>query len=391
MEVTVEQSEPLREEALRRIEETRVAGRDTRHNRTANLQAIRGLVKGEPHYTFGIKGVDRFSFDEVLDAIAAITKCSKDPSVTTGGGYISPTSTLKGLVEASNRIATVARRGGRFLLGTGHPGSMLVFYGELGDLIREWGGTILDPARGALVPPNLDLEYIRDVAVTTDRCSLMHTHDSRAGDIMLDGVTRVDLVVADHGYAGAAINRGIPVVTVMDTNDPAVAVAKRLGADLTIVPMDDNRPLSCYRPIVDLIRRFGENEASVAAPHPPRSSGASANAVGRRKQTPPRVSLRQDVRDQLVVAEREVARRAGPEASLDELIYSFLESYQDQFLQAHFGSDEAVRSEPDPALSLAIAKRLHDALSQATIEKLSLAESDLTPDEIRSYLGNCEG
>lgn len=79
MRETAEQREELREVALRCIEETRVAGRDTRHNRSANLQAIRGLVNGEPHYTFGINGVDRFSFDEVLDAIASITKCSTVP------------------------------------------------------------------------------------------------------------------------------------------------------------------------------------------------------------------------------------------------------------------------------------------------------------------------
>ena len=41
--------EPVRARALRRIEETHVAGRDTRHNRLANLQAIRSVVEGDPH------------------------------------------------------------------------------------------------------------------------------------------------------------------------------------------------------------------------------------------------------------------------------------------------------------------------------------------------------
>jgi ribosomal protein S2 len=59
----------------------------------------------------------------------------------------------------------------------------------------------------------------------------------------LDGI---DLVVADHGFAGAAIAVGIPTVAVMDTNDAALAVVARRGAHLTVVPMDDNRPQGSY-------------------------------------------------------------------------------------------------------------------------------------------------
>ena len=44
-----------------------------------------------------------------------------------------------------------------------------------------------------------------------------------------------DLVVADHGFAGEAINRDIPTVAVMDTNDPGLAVAK-LGANVRWCP-----------------------------------------------------------------------------------------------------------------------------------------------------------
>ena len=65
----------------------------------------------------------------------------------------------------------------------------------------------------------------------------------------------VDLVVADHGFAGAAIASGIPTVVVMDTNDPAFAVVAGRGADMTVVPMDDNRPLNAYRAALDVVRR----------------------------------------------------------------------------------------------------------------------------------------
>jgi hypothetical protein len=374
----------LRERALRSIEETRVAGRDTRHNRSANLQAIRGLIRGEPHYTFGIEGVQRFSFDAVLDMVASITGCSKDPHVTTGGGYISPNSTLQGLEAAAERIATVARRGGTFLLGTGHPGSVLLYYLDLGELIRRWGGQILEPQRGALVPPNLDLDYLHGVAVTTDRNSLMHTHDSRAGQLMLAGTSGVDLMVADHGYAGAAINAGVPVVTLMDTNDPAVAVAQHLGADVIIIPLDDNRPLSCYRPIVGLIEELGAPFASSAA-----ANGMPALAAARAPVSavaPVAPAAVAPASADLQVAERLVAERVSSAAALDQLIYSFLQGYHDQFIQTHFAPDEVVRTEAHPALDLVIYKRLHDALRWATIEQLRLAQSPFTSEQIVAYL-----
>ena len=109
---------------------------------------------------------------------------------------------------------------------------MLFFYIELARLIRQWGGQVRQPARGENVPPNQELGYIDGVAVTTDRASLMHSHGHRAMDMMIEQASRVDLVVADHGYAGAAINAGIPVIALMDTNDPALALAHRLGASM---------------------------------------------------------------------------------------------------------------------------------------------------------------
>ena len=103
--------EQLRETARHRIEECRLAGQDTRHNRSANLQAIQNVVDHDSHYTWDITGVDTFSFDEILDTISGITGCSSDPEMTAGGGYISPNATLKALEAASSKIAAVARRG----------------------------------------------------------------------------------------------------------------------------------------------------------------------------------------------------------------------------------------------------------------------------------------
>jgi hypothetical protein len=79
-----------------------------------------------------------------------------------------------------------------------------------------------------------------------DGASLLHTHDPDPMRHVLRQAGAVDLVVADHGFAGAAVAAGIPVVAIMDTNDPALAVVAGRGADVTVVPMDDNRPLNSY-------------------------------------------------------------------------------------------------------------------------------------------------
>jgi hypothetical protein len=242
--------------ALRRIEDTNVAGHDTHHSRAMNLDAIRGLLHGDPSYTLGIATVERVAFREALDAVASVTGSSPDPDLTTGGGYIAPTATLRGLEEAARRIADVAERGGRFLVATGHAGSLLLFCMELARLIRSWGGEVAEPARGVWVPPNLTLDYVAGVAVATDGRGLPHTHDYRATELMLEQTEHVDLVIGDHGYAGAAINAGVPVVTLLDTNDPVPAVARRLGADVTIIPADDNLPPSSYLPLTELMREL---------------------------------------------------------------------------------------------------------------------------------------
>ena len=85
------------------------------------------------------------------------------------------------------------------------------------------------------------------VAVLTDRASARHTHSPRAMETMLAEVTP-DLVVADHGFAGAAIEAGVEAVSVADVNDPALIVAKAQGRTRIVVVMDDNVNADDYWP-----------------------------------------------------------------------------------------------------------------------------------------------
>ena len=243
-----------RASALQRIEATHVAGHDTTHSRAMNFGAIRDLPLGDLAYTPRAACDERVASRDALEVVASRIGVSPGPDPTAGDRYIAPTATLRGLEEAARRIADVAERGGRFLVATGHPGSLLPFCIEVAQLIRSLGGEVVEPARGAWVPPDLTLDYVAGVAVTTDGRCLPHTHDYRPMELMLEEVESVDLVIGDHGYAGAAISTGLPVVTLLDTSDPVPVVARRLGADVTIIPADDNLPPSSYLPLTELMR-----------------------------------------------------------------------------------------------------------------------------------------
>ncbi|MDP9242873.1 MAG: phosphatase, partial [Actinomycetota bacterium] len=58
-----------------------------------------------------------------------------------------------------------------------------------------------------------------------------------------------DLVFADHGFAGAAIEAGIETVSIADVNDPALLVAKAKGRTDAVIVMDDNVRPDAYWPV----------------------------------------------------------------------------------------------------------------------------------------------
>jgi hypothetical protein len=92
------------------------------------------------------------------------------------------------------------------------------------------------------------------VAVYTDRASALHTHSPEPMRRMLEEADP-DLVFADHGFAGAAIEAGIDTVSIADVNDPALVVARHLdkpGAGAVAV-MDDNVQPESYWPCFQVI------------------------------------------------------------------------------------------------------------------------------------------
>jgi hypothetical protein len=86
----------------------------------------------------------------------------------------------------------------------------------------------------------------------TDDERPLHTHD---GDVMTRILAEAtpDLVLADHGFAGAAIERGIEAISIADVNDPALLVAREQGRTEVVIVMDDNVEPDAYWPCFQVI------------------------------------------------------------------------------------------------------------------------------------------
>ena len=232
-----------------------VAGTNTSHGARVNVGKINLLLEGDPSNTYGMEDLLRgVSYEEAYGAVAEQIGNPPDREENQGRGCIDPARTAAGLLEAGARVRAVAEGGGRAVFATGHPGALLVYYLGLARWFEDLGGEVLttEPRiRGAGTP----LDWVGPVAALGDGASLHHSHDPAPMRRILREVGgEVDLVAADHGFAGAAVAAGIPTVAVMDTNDPAFAVVARRGADLTVVPMDDNRPQNSYVAALEVLK-----------------------------------------------------------------------------------------------------------------------------------------
>jgi hypothetical protein len=128
------------------------------------------------------------------------------------------------------------------LLATGHPAGLTLLYQAFGELLERGGAKLLRPLSGHSwreAGRHRQIRYLHGVAVLSDRGSTVHTHAPGPMELLLQEV-RPDLVIADHGFAGAAIQAGVETISVADVNDPALVVAKRRGRTEIVVVMDDN-------------------------------------------------------------------------------------------------------------------------------------------------------
>jgi hypothetical protein len=229
-----------------------VTGPHQSHTRRNALTKIKAMVSGDDEESrFGLSGLTTYSPAEVLGFIAELTGCSDDIDDYTGYDVMDPAKTVDAIVAGAQRLKAEADRGSTLLCCTGHPTGMLEHYIRVLDAYRAAGGKVVvlhEDADLGIRRRHSEIRYVGGVGMLADWGQLMHTHSSEPMEALLEAEPHPDFVIGDHGFAGAAIERGIPTLAIMDINDPALAVAWAEGKDVVIVPMDDNRPPRLYEP-----------------------------------------------------------------------------------------------------------------------------------------------
>lgn len=228
---------------------------DTRTSRENSVANAEKLAEGDPDKALGLGARGRDAA-QVLEAVAALCGCSPALDERDGPGVIDPDLTLNALHALGDRLAKAAG-GGRMLIVTGHPTGLLPMYQAIARALVEVGVELVTPLGDVddrLEPPRAfrrprRARYLDGVGVLAAGADLVHTHESWPMDQLLDRAGDLDLILADHGWAGAAIARGYEVVAFNDVNDPAIAVAKADGLVDIVVPLDDNLPPAVYDPL----------------------------------------------------------------------------------------------------------------------------------------------
>ena len=219
------------------------------------LRKAERVAAGDPEHCFGLSGMSRYSLDQVLAEVTRQFGWTHTPGEPVGGPtFIEPELVLDELDRAAERLTRAARDGEHVLFATGHPTGPLGMYQMVAAAMRDGGAKVSRPGDGIafmLGGQRRMIRYVLQVATLASASKLYHTHDALPMELVLDQAGEVDLVVGDHGFAGAAAERGIDVVSVADINDPALPMAKAEGRAEVVVGMDDNVLPAHYEPLAE--------------------------------------------------------------------------------------------------------------------------------------------
>lgn len=251
---------PSREDVRRHLESTRITG-DVATSREDNLLKYGLFASRLPKALFGLEPHDSWALGDVLTLMADRVGVSADPGYLRGPDRIDTTRTLDALDAMAKELRDVAAPGARVVVATGHPAGLLPVYLAVAAALRAAGARVLTPAAGRSYPTvsragpaHREIRYVEDVAVVSSRGELNHTHSPQGMRLILDslaaqGEPLPDLVLADHGWAGAAGQAGIRTVGFADSNDPALFVGEAEGKLAVVVPLDDNVAPHLYQPL----------------------------------------------------------------------------------------------------------------------------------------------
>jgi len=227
------------------------------------LDNIGRLLAGRAGYTFGLSDWKHATFDDVVAAMRAAGGSPDGPANADGGAFIDPDAALGAIAHQRSVLTRLQAAGsGRVLVATGHPFALLAHYGAVARALTAAGVTVLRPLEGAgrkLTTAGgrpCSLRYLDGVASVFQGVALHHTHHSHYMEAMLaevGGPARVDLVVADHGFAGAAIEAGVPTLAIADVNDLALPLAQARGRTEGVLVLDDGLDASSFVLVTEAI------------------------------------------------------------------------------------------------------------------------------------------
>lgn len=245
------------DEIERGLLEGGIAGRASHPLDNVRRNAL-ALLEGDPDKGFGMTGLaDGLDLDAILDLIEAATGAPIDRERRFGPVEIRPEPIVEAALAAGDRLAVACRERATVVLATGHPVGLAHLYHELGLLLERAGARVLRLGVGVRwFDPSVGHEWAIDhwdgLTVLTDSREPRHTHRPDAMERMLEEATP-DLVVADHGFAGAAIEAGVETISIADVNDPALLVARSRGRTEHVLVFDDNVEPDAYWPVWRLL------------------------------------------------------------------------------------------------------------------------------------------
>jgi hypothetical protein len=264
--VTASTATPTRDQLRTHLIASRIAG-DVATPRDNNLANFLRMSRREPLYQFGLRFTGPWTYADVLALMAERCGVVPDPGHTVGQDTIDPDLTLDRLDAMADRLRLAAERRERVIVATGHPVGLRPTHTAVAAGLRAAGCELLTPAGGWVHPdvPELGdqagtLDWVDSVGVLRGRSRLLkHTHSPLLMEAALaELATPPDLVLADHGWAGAAGEAGIDAVGFADCNDPALFAGEAEGKVVSCVPLDDNVDPRHYLPLTAyLLERAG--------------------------------------------------------------------------------------------------------------------------------------
>ncbi|MGD7789509.1 phosphatase [Propionibacteriaceae bacterium Y1700] len=244
-----------------------------RTTREQSLRYIDRTLTGDTGYTFGLSDWQDSSVAELVaatDAAAGDVLTEGDA----GTGWISPERVIDGIHRHADALRRPLREGGvSVLLATGHPMGLLDHYAELARALRAAGNRVLQPLDNHMLTHDTPehragtsgIRFICGVACAFENEAILHTHRPDYMTAMLQDLSatgqRVDLVIADHGMAGAAIEAGLETLSIADVNDSALMLAQHRGRHHHLLCVEDNLPPAQFHPVTEHLLSLAHTSA----------------------------------------------------------------------------------------------------------------------------------